>query len=56
MNNNTPHLILNIKPNASTNEINKAYHNLAKKYHPDEPMKCWELRRLCCIDETPTNT
>ena len=28
----------------------------AKKYHPDDPMKCWELRRLCCIDDTPTNT
>tara|TARA_B100001123_G_scaffold110870_1_gene129007 strand:+ start:1073 stop:1702 length:630 start_codon:yes stop_codon:yes gene_type:complete len=28
----------------------------AKKYNPDDPMKCWELRRLCCIDDTPTNT
>ena len=28
----------------------------AKKYHPDDPIKCWELRRLCCIDDTPTNT
>ena len=28
----------------------------AKKYHPDDPMKCWELRRLCCIDDTPKNT
>ena len=28
----------------------------AKKYHPDNPMRCWELRRLCCIDDTPTNT
>ena len=28
----------------------------AKKYHPDNPLRCWELRRLCCIDDTPTNT
>ena len=24
----------------------------AKKYNPDNPDKCWELRRLCCIDDT----
>ncbi len=28
----------------------------AAKYNPDDPNKCWELRRLCCIDDTPTNT
>ena len=28
----------------------------AKKYNPDNPLRCWELRRLCCIDDTPTNT
>ena len=28
----------------------------AKKYNPDDPLRCWELRRLCCIDDTPTNT
>jgi hypothetical protein len=28
----------------------------AKKYHPDNPLKCWELRRLCCIDDTPKTT
>ena len=28
----------------------------AKKYNPDNPDKCWELRRLCCIDDTPKNT
>ena len=28
----------------------------AAKYNPDNPDKCWELRRLCCIDDTPTNT
>ena len=28
----------------------------AAKYHPDNPDRCWELRRLCCIDDTPTNT
>ena len=28
----------------------------AKKYHSDNPLRCWELRRLCCIDDTPTNT
>ena len=28
----------------------------ASKCHPDNPDRCWELRRLCCIDDTPTNT
>ena len=28
----------------------------AAKYNPDNPLRCWELRRLCCIDDTPTNT
>ena len=28
----------------------------AAKYNPINPLRCWELRRLCCIDETPTNT
>ena len=33
-----------------------AMSNTAAKYHPDNPVRCWELRRLCCIDDTPTNT
>ena len=33
-----------------------AMSNTAAKYHPDNPDRCWELRRLCCIDDTPTNT
>ena len=28
----------------------------AKKYNPINPTKCFELRRLVCIDDTPTNT
>ena len=28
----------------------------AKKYNPINPDKCFELRRLVCIDDTPTNT
>ena len=28
----------------------------AAKYNPDNPLRCWELRRLCCIDDTPKNT
>ena len=28
----------------------------AAKYNPDNPDRCRELRRLCCIDDTPTNT
>jgi|TARA_Y100000310_G_scaffold161732_1_gene161659 hypothetical protein len=28
----------------------------AARYNPDNPLGCWELRRLCCIDDTPTNT
>ena len=28
----------------------------AARYNRDNPEKCWELRRLCCIDDTPTNT
>lgn len=27
----------------------------AKKYYPDDPSKCLELRRLCLIDDTPKN-
>ena len=30
--------------------------NTAKKYFPPDPSKCIELRRLVCIDDTPTNT
>ena len=30
--------------------------NTAKKYYPPDPSKCIELRRLVCIDDTPTNT
>ena len=28
--------ILNLKPNATKNEIKKSYHKLAIKYHPDK--------------------
>ena len=28
----------------------------AKKYNPDDPFRIYELRRLVCIDDTPTNT
>ena len=28
----------------------------AAKYNPINPDRCLELRRLCCIDDTPTNT
>lgn len=27
----------------------------AKRYYPEDPDKCLELRRLCLIDETPKN-
>tara|TARA_R100001594_G_scaffold25020_1_gene49030 strand:- start:221 stop:853 length:633 start_codon:yes stop_codon:yes gene_type:complete len=33
-----------------------AMSNTAAKYNPDNPDRCWELRRLCCIDDTPKNT
>ena len=33
-----------------------AMSNTSAKYHPDNPDRCWELRRLCCIDDTPKNT
>ena len=33
-----------------------AMSNTAAKYHPDNPDRCWELRRLCCIDDIPKNT
>jgi hypothetical protein len=28
----------------------------AAKYNPINPKRCMELRRLCCIDDTPKNT
>ena len=28
----------------------------SKKYNPINPDKCFELRRLVCIDDTPKNT
>ena len=28
----------------------------AERYNPGNPRGCWELRRLCCIDDTPKNT
>jgi hypothetical protein len=30
--------------------------NTAKRYNPINPKRCVELRRLVCIDNTPTNT
>ena len=28
----------------------------AQRYNPDNPKRCWELRRMVCIDDTPKNT
>jgi len=33
-----------------------AMNNQASKWNPSNPSKLLELRRLCCIDETPKNT
>lgn len=33
---NDPYVILNVKRNATTDEIKKAYKELTKKYHPDK--------------------
>ena len=41
--------ILQIKPNASEQEIKKAYYNLSKKYHPDkcsEPNSCQRFQEI----------
>lgn len=33
-----------------------AMNNQASKWNPENPSKLLELRRLCCIDDTPKNT
>ena len=33
-----------------------AMNNQASKWNPNNPDKLLELRRLCCIDDTPKNT
>ena len=33
-----------------------AMNNQASKWNPNNPSKLLELRRLCCIDDTPKNT
>jgi hypothetical protein len=33
-----------------------AMNHQASKWNPSNPDKCIELRRLCCIDDTPKNT
>ena len=35
---------------------NPSMSNTSKKYSPNNPDRCWELRRLYCIDDTPKNT
>ena len=36
MNNNDPYKVLGVKPDASEDEIKRAYKELVKKYHPDQ--------------------
>ena len=35
---NDPYRVLGVSPNATDDEISKAYKQLAKKYHPDSYM------------------
>lgn len=43
--------ILNIDPNANISEIKKAYHLLAKKYHPDVSDSIDSQKKMMDINE-----
>ncbi len=50
-----PYTVLGIKPGATDEEIKKAYHELAKKYHPDHyhghPLKSLAEEKMAEINE-----
>ena len=45
-NNKSYYEILNISPSASDDDIRRAYHNLAKKFHPDRNPKSRHIAEL----------
>ncbi len=47
---NNPYEVLGISPNASNDEVKKAYRDLSRKYHPDSyvdnPLAVWQKKNL----------